>query len=100
MDKWSDSTKIAKVCTSTYSESIFWITESGHVYGTGDNRQHQLGIGNDENQRTPVLIEELQDVTDIQCADEFTLALCTNSTSDALIIIQYWTKIAKIDFWI
>ena len=86
---------IKKICTNVNAYNVFWITESGLVYGNGTNTEYQLGIGNnDDDESVPILIDGLKDVIDIQCNSSYSIALCSNSRI-IFIIVSYWTKMAS-----
>ena len=76
------------------SLSIFVITDINQVYGCGYNARYQLGIGHKIDQENPVLIPELcnQNVIDIQCAFNFSIALCSTSKAVMLHILQFWLR--------
>ena len=58
--------EIGKIKKSVNYEGRFYIiTENGDLYGWGDNKGGQLGIGNIENQESPVKVTGVSDVEDI-----------------------------------
>ena len=84
--------KIKRICLNNCSNCVFWITDSG-IYAHGSNDNFQFGIKDDNQHKpTPVLIEALQDVIDIQSNKSFAVALCSNNWSNIRYIIKYWTN--------
>ena len=88
---------IKKISTNIRSRSVFWLTDTNQVYGNGKNADNQLGIDGNEDQCKPILIPILKDVIDIQSAQFYTLALCSNISPNTSIIIQFWCRMLKIE---
>ena len=90
--------KIRKICAKTTGDyNVFWITDKNQVYANGANWCWQFGIDNNDNQPTPILISQLENVFDIQSANNYTIALCSNTQPNRLIIISFWCRILQID---
>ena len=87
---------IKKICTNVNARTVFWITESGQVYGNGRNEGYNLGIRYDRSSKcSPVLIHGLKNVIDIQCNFWYSIALCSNKSPNMFLIIEYWTRSAS-----
>jgi alpha-tubulin suppressor-like RCC1 family protein len=67
--------KIQQIFTS--NRNSFFIDEDGNVFGCGDNKQGQLGVGNQVICPTPTLIS-IKDVCQIVSAESHTLFLKKN----------------------
>ena len=87
--------KIKRICVNTLSSTVFWITESGKVYGNGYSRNHQLG--SIEKHPTPIIITALKNVIDIQSNWYYSIALCSNITPNTTMIIVNWTRLSHIE---
>ena len=58
---------IKKICTNVNALNVFWITESGQVYGNVANDKYQLGIAADNDDKCrPILVDGLKGAIDIQ----------------------------------
>lgn len=63
--------------------ATFALTSDGKVYGWGTFRDNQGVLGftkKDNEQRTPILIESLEDIKSIACGNNFALALTSAGT--------------------
>ena len=56
---------IEEIYAEGYSSSIFAKTKTGDIYAWGENNYGQLGIGNIENQSSPIKITEVSNVEKI-----------------------------------
>ena len=78
-DGWSKIEELKDIKKMYFDgTSIFAVTLSGEVYAWGDNEDGKLGIGNTEDQNTPVKIEGLINVKEILTYDEGIFAITTN----------------------
>ena len=85
---------IKKIFTTISSSTLFWLTETDQVYGNGFNDHYQLEIGDHTNREFPAFIPGLdkQNVVDVKAAHTFSIVLCRNSTDNAVIIVQFWSR--------
>ena len=73
VNKKSELSEIGKIKKSVAYEGVFFvITENGDLYGWGSNWSGQLGIGNTENQASPVKVTGVSNVEDIYCGTSST----------------------------
>ena len=73
VNKKSELSEIGKIKKSVAYEGMFFvITENGDLYGWGSNWSGQLGIGNTENQASPVKVTGVSNVEDIYCGTRST----------------------------
>ena len=81
--------QITRMFTSNCSESVFWKTDDGELYGMGRNNFGQLGNGGTDDTFYPDRIDIGHRVSDIQCADDFSIALCGVTQRDLLLLIHH-----------
>ena len=83
--------KIIRVCASVTGESTFWISSKNTVFACGRNNKHQLGLPDDYtlNRNEPTLVKYLNNIIDIKCAFNYSLALGTINID---IIIEHWYR--------
>ncbi len=77
-------TNIKKIYTSNYGFT-YAITQNGKVYSWGYNGDGELGIGNKENQNTPVLVEDLTNMDDMGSGS----GICAKTAVGELYVLGY-----------
>ena len=75
----------------------FWITESNQVYASGYDPNFKFGLAHSNASAIPTLIPNLSNVIDIQPAGSYSIALCSNQSSNTMIIIKFWCRNNHID---
>ena len=83
---------ITKVCLSSASSSIFWISNHGKLFANGKNTRFQLGLNHNFSTSIPTLIPQLENVIDAQNTKDYSIALCTINNNTIYKIIHYWIK--------
>ena len=86
--------KIREASVTSDAHTVFWITESNTAYGHGHNFSGNLGINDSRDKWVPTLID-LENVIDIQPSPRYSVALCSNASSNIVLIIQYWLRIRQ-----
>eukprot|EP01084_Bolivina_argentea_P155054 270247_1 len=83
----------------------FWITDNNQLYGSGYNGRHLLGIVDNKDRHSPVLIDSMQGIIKVHGDYSFSVALASNGavyvTGNARCLndikwstSQKWTKLA------
>eukprot|EP01084_Bolivina_argentea_P028437 52848_1 len=84
--------KIKKVCVNTNARATFWIDDLGNVYGAGSNMNGQLGIRKSGSKNTVRKIPLLKEITDIQPAYNYSIALSQTNNDEIIMVINNWSK--------
>ena len=81
--------EISRICASVTGESTFWISKKNKVFGCGRNNKNQLGLPDDYvmNRNEPTMVKYLNNIIDIKCACNYSLALGTININN---VIEYW----------
>jgi hypothetical protein len=72
--------KVQRIGSGASSKSVFFIADGDVVFGAGQNYRFQLGIGEDEVQPSPVLVQigdeaDFFDITKISSSGTHTVAI-------------------------
>eukprot|EP01084_Bolivina_argentea_P178981 309315_1 len=81
---------IKKICVSIGGQCVFWITDTNDVYANGLNDYGQLGLNNTSRIWQPRLVPFFNGVgaiKDIQCAKNYSVALCTTNYNHIITVI-------------
>ena len=88
--------KIRKICCSSHTHSIFWISSNHRVFASGRNSIHgRLGIGDTNHRNQPeeiTFFKDLYQIIDIQTANNFSIALCKLNITAFIKIIYKWSQ--------
>ena len=83
---------IKKICLSIGGQAVFWITDNNRVLANGGNEYGQLGIHEHKKSWKPQIVPffdgfNVSNVKDIQCAKNYSIALCTTDYNHIITII-------------
>ena len=87
--------RVCKVCVNVSAQSVFWITDSHRIFGNGNNRKSQLGLGNGNDSSLNALklipfFDAQTLIIDIQASNEYSLALSLPNNI-CVSLIREWT---------
>eukprot|EP01083_Nonionella_stella_P042546 114876_1 len=83
--------KIIGICSNVSSNCVFWISDQHQAYAHGSNQYYQLGLGDKIDRHSPVFVDSITGVIDVQCAAKYSIALC-NVSIVVPYIIQHWAR--------
>ena len=82
--------KIAKICQYNDGNCIYYITNKGQLYYTGQNHTKTT------NHYEPIPVTELENVIDAQSSGTYSVALCQSNAKEISLIISFWCRIYEI----